>query len=129
MNIFEQQEKEYKEYLRQEKISKRKEIIIAVSLIVVIIGAYILLIDWEWDRKEFNETYCTVTYKIYYPDETVTKQKTVYYTDSQEKPYVKSKRGSNRLMYRGSALEQTTAPIEVVSYSYSTRHYKGKKNR
>lgn len=125
MNAFEQQVKKYQEQLRQEKIAK----IIAVSLMAVFIGAYILFINWEWNRKEFNETYCTVTYKIYYPCNTVTKQKTVYYINSQEKPYVKSKRGSDRLMYRGSVLEQTTAPIEIVSYSYSTRHYKGKKNR
>lgn len=125
MNAFEQQVKKYQEQLRQEKIAK----IIVVSLMAVFIGAYILFINWEWNRKEFNETYCTVTYKIYYPGNTVTKQKTVYYINSQEKPYVKSKRGSDRLMHRGSVLEQTTAPIEIVSYSYSTRHYKGKKNR
>lgn len=129
MNVFEQQEKEYKEKLKQDKIANRKTIIIVVSFMAIIIGAYILFMNWDWNRREFNDTYCTVTYKIYYPNNTVTKYKTVYYTENQGLPRIKSRRGSNKLIYRGSTLEQTTAPIEIISYNYSTRNYKGRKNR
>ena len=100
-----------------------------VSFMIVIIGAYIIALNWNWNRREFTDRYCTVTYKIYYPGNTVQKSKTVFLPDNTYLPYVKSKRGSDRLMFRGSCLEQTTAPIEIISYSYSTRSYKGEKNR
>lgn len=80
----------------------KKFITIIVALILLCTGC---------TRKEY-----VLTYKVYYPDNTVTK---VYeyqsvFTENDVNTY--SDRGSNYLFVRGKGrIEATTAPIEIVS--------------
>lgn len=61
-------------------------------------------------EKKENET-CELVYTIYWPGNTKTYTKIV-----EGDVYLISHRGTNRLKVDGRCIEQTTAPIEIVSY-------------
>ena len=66
----------------------------------------------------------TITYKVYYPGNTVTRSVT-HATSKEPVYYLSSDRGSNYLYFKyddgafaeGEKLESTSAPIEVVSFT------------
>lgn len=110
-------------------MENKREIFIFITVGIVVIGCYLFLIYWEANMKQITERYCTVTYKIHYPNETAIKSKTVFVLNEYDFPKVKARFGHNRLVYRGAILERTTAPIEIISYKYFTKKYKGSKNK
>lgn len=83
---------------------------------------------WTFTTREYEEKYAIVTYKVHYPDETITKTKTIMCFGNYE-PCVKSKKGSNKLICGSETLEQTTCPIEITNVEYYKRTYNGYQNR
>lgn len=75
------------------------------------------LLCMSCEKKE-NEK-CELVYAIYWPGNTKTYRKIV-----EGDVYLISHRGTNRLKVGGICIEQTTAPIEIVSYKkIATQHY------
>jgi len=68
--------------------------------------------------EEKKNEKCELVYTIYWPGNTKTYTKIV-----EGDVYLISHRGTNRLKVGGICIEQTTAPIEIVSYKkIATQH-------
>ena len=92
---------------------------ISAALLVLL-----MLVMCSCGKKDYITT---ITYRIYYPGNTVTKN---YTHESTSKPcyYLTSDRGSNSLHFNydggwswGVLLENTSAPIEVVSFTTKSK--------
>lgn len=62
---------------------------------------------------------CTMTYKIYYPSNTIVRTTTL--DGYNEAPYVHSYEGSNYLRYGAWGVESTTVPLELISYKLNKK--------
>lgn len=85
----------------------RKTILLIVIEIVLVI-ANLCLVDKTSTTP--NEVW-KCTYKIYYPNNVITKS----VKSNINKFSVESYRGSNQLYLKGYRIESTTAPIEIIS--------------
>ena len=90
------------------------------ALPFIFLSLMVLCMCQSCGPKKYDYT-CTITYRIYYPGNTITKS---YTYECTEKGYYNlgSDRGSNYLYLHKSGvigaikLEDTSAPIEIVSF-------------
>ena len=101
---------------------------VAAALITIVAGLMVLFIIFQLAFLAFGPDYkkgeYTMVYKVYYPGSPKT------YTITNEWPIgVHSSRGTNRVeksvesslfknAFSGEAVLETSAPIEIVSYTY-----------